>query len=115
MKIRIRLKAFAAVLLATAPALAQAAPNDTIKLVLAKGAVLAADGQNYEFASRPDGSYTDTAGAPMGTYRVDGGTLCITPAIYGREVCFPIPEGKHSGDKFESVNQHGFAATITIR
>ena len=115
MKTAIRIEALAALALACAPAFAQAAPNGTIKVMLARGAVFVADGQTYEFVARPDGSYVDVAGAPKGTYRVDGGTLCITPAVYGREACFPVPEGKASGEKFEATNQHGFSAAITIR
>jgi hypothetical protein len=115
LKITIRIEALVAVLLACAPAFAQTSPNDTIRVMLAKGAVFSADGQTYEFVAQPDGAYVDIAGAPKGTYRVDGAALCITPSVYGREVCFPVPEGRKSGETFEAVNQHGFSASIAIR
>jgi hypothetical protein len=115
MKTGIRIEALAAVLLACAPAFAQAPPSDTLKVVLAKGAVFTVEGRNYEFVPRPDGSYADIKGAAMGKYRIDGKTLCVTPTEYGREVCFPVPEGRKSGETFEAVNQHGFSASIAIR
>jgi hypothetical protein len=115
MRTGIRIEAFAALLLAAAPAFAQAVPNDTVKVILAKGAVFVANGQDYEFMPRPDGSYTNIAGAPIGTYRVDAAALCITPAVYRTEACFAMPEGKKSGDKFDVTNEHGQPATVTIR
>jgi hypothetical protein len=116
MKTRIRIEAALALLLAAAPAFAQAAPNGSVRAVLEKGAVfLGEDGRNYEFVAKPDGSYADTAGAPQGTYRADGASLCITPNIYGREACFTFPDGKKSGDKFDVVNQFGQTAAVTIR
>jgi hypothetical protein len=114
MKTRIRIEAALALLLAAAPAFAQAAPSGSVKTVLEKGAVFVADGRNYEFVAKPDGSYADKAGAAQGTYRADAGNLCITPKIYGREACFAFPEGKKSGETFEVVNQFGDAATVTI-
>jgi hypothetical protein len=119
MKTRIRIEAALAVLLAAlpliGPAFAQAAPNGSVKAVLEKGAVFVADGRNYEFVAKPDGSYADTVGAAQGTYRADGASLCITPNIYGREACFTFPDGKKSGDKFDVVNQFGQTAAVTIR
>lgn len=115
MKTGIRIEAVAALLLAAAPAFAQSAPNDTVKLILAKGAVFVANGQDYEFMPRPDGKYTNIAGAQMGAYRVDGSALCITPEIYRSEACFSIPAGKKPGDKFGVTNEHGQPATVTIR
>jgi hypothetical protein len=115
MKTGIRIEAFAALLLAAAPAFAQAVPNDTVKAILVKGAVFAANGQDYEFMPKPDGGYANFAGAPMGAYRVDGAALCLTPKIYGTEACFAMPGGKRSGDRFDVENEHGQPATVTIR
>ena len=114
MKTGIRIEAVLAVLLAAAPAFAQTAPSSSVKVAIEKGAVFVADGRDYEFIAKPDGSSVDKAGAKQGTYRADGGSLCITPAIYGREVCFAFPDGKKSGDKFEVVNQFGDSAAVTI-
>jgi hypothetical protein len=111
----IRIEAFVAVLLAAAPAFAQAVPNDTVKAILAKGAVFVANGQDYEFMPKPDGGYTSIAGAPMGKYRIDGAALCITPDVYRTEACFEMPDGKKSGDRFEAANEHGQIAQVTIR
>lgn len=115
MKTGIRIEALAALALAAAPAFAQAAPNDTVKAMLAKGAVFVANGQTYEFVARPDGSYANFAGGPMGTYRAAGSALCVTPNAYRSEACFTIPAGKTSGDTFEMTNEGGQAAQVTIR
>ena len=115
MKIAIRIEALAAVLLACTPAFAQAPPSDTLKVVLAKGAVFTADGRDYEFVPRPDGSYADIKGSAMGKYRIDGATLCVTPTEYGTEACFVFPEGKVSGDRFVVTNEDGDPVTATIR
>jgi hypothetical protein len=115
MKTGIRIEALAAVLLACAPAFAQAPPSDTLKVVLAKGAVFTVEGRNYEFVPRPDGSYADIKGAAMGKYRIDGKTLCVTPTEYGTEACFVFPEAKASGDKFDVTNEHGQPAAVTMR
>jgi hypothetical protein len=115
MKIAIRVEAVAAVMLACAPALAQAPPSDTIKVVLQKGAVFTVEGRDYEFIPNPNGSYVDSKGTAMGRYRVDGGRLCITPAEYGTEACFEMPDGKRTGDRFAVTNEHDQPATVTIR
>jgi hypothetical protein len=115
MKIAIRGEAAIAIVLACAPAFAQAPPSDTLKVVLAKGVVFTVEGRNYEFVPRPDGSYSDIKGAAMGKYRIDGKTLCVTPAEYGTEACFVFPEAKGSGDRFEVRNEHDQPATVTIR
>jgi hypothetical protein len=115
MKIAIRIEALAAVLLASAPAFAEAPPSDTLKVVLAKGAVFTADGRDYEFIPRPDGAYTDIKGTVMGRYRIDGAMLCVTPTEYGSEACLVFPEAKVSGDKFVVTNEDGEPVTATIR
>jgi hypothetical protein len=115
MKITIRIEALVAVLLACAPAFAQAPPSNTLRAVLQKGAVFTADGRDYEFVPRQDGSYADIKGAVMGKYRIDGKTLCVTPAEYGTEACFDFPDAKGSGDKFEIRNEHDQPATVAIR
>ncbi len=115
MRIAIRIEAVAAIALACAPAFAQAPPSDTLKVVLAKGAVFTVEGRDYEFVPRPDGSYANIRGTAMGRYRIDGRTLCVTPTEYGTEACFVFPEAKASGDKFEVTNEHGQPAAVTIR
>ncbi|HEX5005770.1 MAG TPA: hypothetical protein VFV70_01580 [Hyphomonadaceae bacterium] len=115
MKITIRIEAMAALALACAPAFAQAPPSDTIKAVLAKGAIFTVQGQDYEFIPKGDGSYANFKGDAMGRYRVDGRALCITPDAYRSEACFELPETKKSGDRFDVTNEHGQPAGVTIR
>ena len=115
MKIAIRIEAMAALTLACAPAFAQATPSETIKTVLAKGAIFTVQGQDYEFIPKADGSYANIKGDAMGRYRVDGKALCITPDAYRTEACFELPETKTSGDKFDVTNEHDQPATVTIR
>jgi hypothetical protein len=113
MKTTIRIEALAALLLAAAPAFAQAPPSDTLKTVLAKGAVFSVDGVNYEFVAKTDGTYTDKAGALKGKYRVDGKSLCVTPSMSPGEACMVFPDGKASGATFEVEGGRG-PATVTI-
>lgn len=113
MKTRIRIEVVAALLLATAPSLAQAPPSETLKAVLAKGAAFTVGGDNYEFIARPDGSYTDRAGAKKGSYRVDGKSLCLTPVAYPQESCLMFPDGKSSGAQFDIQGDRGPVA-VTI-
>jgi hypothetical protein len=115
MRVAIRIEAVAAIVLACAPAFAQAPPSDTLKVVLEKGVVFTVEGRNYEFIPKPDGSYSDTGGAAVGKYRIDGKTLCVMPAEYGAEACFQFPEAKRSGDKFDVTNEHDQPATVVIR
>ena len=104
-----------ALLGAGAPAFAQAPPSETIKAVLAKGAIFTVQGEDYEFVPKADGGYANIKGDAMGRYRVDGKALCITPDAYRSEACFELPEMKKSGDRFDVTNEHGQPAVVTIR
>ena len=83
--------AAAAALVVVAPAFAQAAPNDTLTLVLATGDV----------AYKADGTFSGFDGQYEGTYKIDGDKLCATSAAVGEDnACVTYPAGKVSGDKF---------------
>ena len=113
MKITPKTEALAAILLAAAPAFAQASPSETVRAALEKGAVFTIQGQTYEFMPKPDASYTNKQGRPVGTYRADGKRLCVTPGAFPQEICFTYPDGKTSGDTFEVQGDSG-TATVTI-
>lgn len=111
---KIRIEALLAVATAAGAAFAQAPASDTVKLVVEKGAVFDLGGVSYDFVAKPDGSYADGKGAAMGSYRTDGGKLCVLPKSYPQEACFDLPAGKKSGDSFEAAGPQG-VAKVTIR
>ncbi len=82
------------------PALAQtpAPANDTIKVMLEKGAVWTIMGFEGEIIYTPDGKWTGFDGQASGTYTVDGNKLC-TNSDQG-SACAVYPDGKKSGDTF---------------
>jgi hypothetical protein len=93
----------ALVALAAAPAFAQTAPNDTLTLVLAKGATLNVIGMGVtgDVAYKADGTFSGFEGQYEGTYKIDGNKLCATSAAVGEDnACVEYPDGKVSGDKF---------------
>lgn len=93
----------AAVALAAAPAFAQSAPNDTLALVLAKGATLnvVSMGVTGDVTYKADGTFSGFDGQYEGTYKIDGNKLCSTSAAVGEDnACVEYPDGKVSGDKF---------------
>ena len=92
-----------AALVAAAPAFAQAAPNDTLTLVLAKGATLnvVSMGATGDVSYKPDGTFSGFEGQYEGTYKIDGDKLCATSSAVGEDnACVTYPAGKVSGDKF---------------
>ncbi|MEQ1784643.1 MAG: hypothetical protein ABMA14_25125 [Hyphomonadaceae bacterium] len=95
--------AAAAALVVVAPAFAQAAPNDTLAIVLAKGATLnvVSMGATGDVAYKADGTFSGFDGQYEGTYKIDGNKLCATSAAVGEDnACVEYPAGKVSGDKF---------------
>ena len=95
--------AAAAALVVVAPAFAQAAPNDTLTIVLAKGATLNVIGMGAtgDVAYKADGTFSGFDGQYEGTYKIDGNKLCATSAAVGEDnACIEYPAGKVSGDKF---------------
>ena len=94
MKTGIRIEAGLALALAALPlamgqAVAQAAPNDTVKAVIAKGAVFDMMGQAYVFAAKADGSYADAEGKTAGKYRTDGAMLQTDGAMLQTDGAMP--------------------------
>lgn len=94
--------ALAAALIA-APALAQQAPaakpaNDTIKVMIEKGAVLSIMGYEGTMEYKADGTWSGFDGQASGTYKVDGDKMCTTSDM--GEACVNYPAGKKSGEKF---------------
>ncbi|HVY87552.1 MAG TPA: hypothetical protein VG942_01695 [Hyphomonadaceae bacterium] len=113
MRWKLGLAAFLSPSMLVAVALAQTPPSDTVKAVVAKGATFASQGRSYDFIAKGDGAYSDKAGKQVGTYRVDGRQLCMTPTTFGRELCFTFPDGKKSGDTFMADSESG-GASVTI-
>ena len=102
-----------------APALAQAAPNDTLKNVVAKGTVINANvqGQALELAMayKADGTYTASVmgqEAGGGTYTLDGDKLCTKSQL--GEGCTVYPAGKKPGDEFKITSPTLGEATVKI-
>lgn len=107
--------AIASLMLATVPALAQAAPaSDTVKAAIEHGTKIDVMGMIYEQTYKADGTYTGAEGDAGGKYRVDGKKLCLTPDALGQELCMEYPDGKKSGDTFEVQSDFG-AMNITIK
>jgi len=113
MRWRLGLAAFASPAIFVAVAIAQTPPSDTVNAVVAKGATFSSQGRSYDFVAKGDGVYADKAGKPIGTYRVDGKQLCMTPTTFGRELCFTFPDGKKSGETFDVESETG-GARVTI-
>jgi hypothetical protein len=102
-----------------APAYAQAPANDTLKNVIAKGAVIKASLQGMELelvmAYGADGNYTASVMGQVaggGTYTVDGDKLCTKSEI--GEGCTVYPAGKNPGDSFSITSPTLGEATVTI-
>ncbi len=110
-----KLIAAVAIAAAAAPALAQTAPNDTIQLLIANGAVLDAPGAGLkgDITYSADGTFTGLDGVYTGTYKVDGGTLCSTaPSVGEDNNCVEYPDGLKSGDTFKFT--HPLAGEIEV-
>jgi len=113
MRIVVGIVASLAPMIIVLAAAAQTSTSDTIRTMLEKGAVFEVADTAYGFAPKPDGAYGDGKGGPGGAYRVDGSSLCLTPATFGQEVCFEFPAGKKSGDVFVVTGPAG-EAKVTI-
>ena len=108
-----------AILALATPALAQAAANDTLKNVVAKGTVIKANiqGQALELAMtyKADGTYVASAmgqEAGGGTYTLDGDKLCTKSQL--GEGCTVYPAGKKPGDEFKITSPTLGEATVKI-
>ena len=102
-----------------APVLAQTAPSDTLKNVIAKGTVINANvqGQALELAMayKADGTYTASVmgqEAGGGTYTLDGDKLCTKSQL--GEGCTVYPAGKKPGDEFKITSPTLGEATVKI-
>lgn len=100
----------------SAPAFAE--ENDTLKHVVAKGAVVLAEmqGQAIELGMnyKADGSYTATVmGQELGggTWKIDGDKLCTASQM--GESCTVYPSGKGPGDEFKVT--HSTLGEITVK
>lgn len=101
--------------LAAGAAFAQTAPNDTIQLLIAKGATLDAPavGMKGDISYNADGTFAGLDGNYTGTYKVDGNKLCSTaPAVGEDNNCVEYPAGMKSGDKFKFT--HPLAGEIEV-
>jgi hypothetical protein len=108
----------AAAAFAVAPALAQAAPSDTLAVVLEKGAKLNVIGMGMvgEVAYKSDGTFSGFDGQYEGTYKVDGTKLCSTSAAVGEDnTCIEYPTGKVSGDTFKVAHPTIGEIEITLK
>lgn len=96
---RLLLLAAAAVAMSGA-AMAQtpAPPNDTITVMLEKGAIWTIMGFEGEMTYTADGKWSGFEGQASGTYKVDGAKMCTTSDM--GEACVTYPDGKKSGDTF---------------
>jgi len=108
-----------ALLALATPAMAQAAANDTLKNVVAKGTVIKASIQGMDLelamAYKADGTYTASVmgqEAGGGTYTVDGDKLCTKSQL--GEGCTVYPAGKKPGDAFKITSPTLGEATVTI-
>lgn len=104
----------AGVLLAFAPALAQTAPSDAVKNIIAKGAVYSVQGTDYALTYKADGTYMNN-GAPGGTYKAEGNKLCHTPTEIGQELCNDIPDTAKSGDVLAITSEALGEMKVTIK
>ncbi len=106
-----------AALALTAPAFADdeaAAPNDTIAYMVANGATVLAQGQEYVMTYKDDGSFADDSGMLAGTWKASGNQHCITIPGMFEDMCSEYPEGKVSGDAFDIETDMG-PLTVTLK
>lgn len=113
------LTAAGAMLALSAPAFGQAAANDTLLNVIAKGTVIKASVQGMDLelgmTYKADGNYTAMMmGQEVGggTYTVDGDKLCTKSQL--GEGCTVYPAGKKPGDSFPITSPTLGEATVTI-
>jgi hypothetical protein len=104
----LKLAAIASLMIAAAPALAQAAPpSETVKAIIAKGSKIDVGGQVYEQTYKADGTYSGASADQNGKWRADGKKLCMTPDALGQELCNEHPDGKKAGDTYEVQSDFG--------
>lgn len=105
-----------AALALVAPAFADddAAPNDTIAYMVAHGATVLAQGQEYVMTYKDDGSFSDESGMLVGTWKASGNSHCITVDGLFEDMCSEYPAGKTSGDAFDIDTEMG-PITVTLK
>lgn len=105
-----------AALALTAPAFADddAAPNDTISHMVANGALVLAQGQEYAITYDADGSFSDESGMVAGTWKASGNQHCLTIPGMVDNMCSDYPEGKTAGDAFDIQTEMG-PMTVTLK
>ena len=105
-----------AALALVAPAFADdeaAATNDTITHMIASGATVLAQGQEFVMTYGADGSFADESGMLAGTWKASGNQHCITVPGMFEDMCSEYPEGKTTGDAFDIDTDMG-PITVTL-
>lgn len=103
-----------AVLLLSAPAVAQVPNTDTYKAIVEKGVFIVLPDAEIDVTFTPDGKFTAFGGMSTGVWRIVGDKLCSTPNETLIETCAVYPAGKKSGDEFE-LGAPGGVIKIRIR
>lgn len=96
------------------PALAQA--SDTLKVLVAKDAVLTTQGYSIPIDYHEDGTYSGEAmgSAFTGEWRIEDTKLCTRSSMSPGETCTEYPTGKTAGDEFEVTSPTLGIVTIRI-
>ncbi len=97
-----------------APA-ALAEPSDTLRTVVAKDAVITAQGFNIPIDYHDDGTYSGEANGSSftGSWRIEDTRLCTRSSMSPGETCTEYPVGMKAGDVFEVTSPT--LGLITVR